>query len=60
MNVDAKKLEWMVSHGSIRTKEEFRVKPDLGRAYKTPIWIAFNIGEYAEHIVKVHNQSLKS
>ena len=60
MKNDPKKLEWIAVNGSIRTKDEFRVKPDLGRAYHASIWIAFNVGDdVAHHIVKLHNESLK-
>ncbi len=59
MKNDPTKLEWVAVNGSIRTKDEFRVKPDLGRAYHAPIWIAFNVGELAEHIVQEHNKSLR-
>ena len=57
---DLLKTEWVAHQGSIRTvlETEFKVE-QTGQKVKTPIWIAFNVGEdAAEHIVRLHNATL--
>ena len=57
---DRFKVEWVANRGSIHTKDITEIKIEFsGKKIKTPIYIAFNIGEAAEHIVRLHNASLK-
>lgn len=55
---DRMKVEWVAKDGSIFTKFETEFKADSGFKIRTPISIAFNLGEVAEHIVRLHNASL--
>ncbi len=56
---DRLKVEWVAKDGCIHTKLETEIKVEqTGQKIRTPIWIAFNIGESAEHIVRLHNKSI--
>ena len=54
------KVEWVARDGSIFTKDEIvTIKIDATKSIKVQESIAFNIGDAAEHIVRLHNESLK-
>lgn len=57
---DRMRVEWVAKDGSIFTKLETEFKADSGFKVRTPISIGFNLGEAAEHIVNLHNESLKN
>jgi hypothetical protein len=52
------KVPWIERDGSIFTKDTERVKLESG-PQDLQIAIAFNVGDTAKHIVRLHNESLK-
>lgn len=54
----ALKMVWIVRDGSIYTRDTVRVKTDAGQFVDMQLSIAFNVGALAEHIVRLHNESL--
>jgi hypothetical protein len=52
------KVQWVERDGSIFTKDTERVKLESGPK-DVQVAIAFNVGDTAKHIVRLHNESLK-
>lgn len=57
--MDLLKQEWVVKNGSIETKETKRRKTPSGDFVNEPVYVAFNLGDLAHHIARLHNESLK-
>ena len=49
---------WVAKDGSIFLQEAERVKLDTNQVIHVQQSIAFNVGSTAEHIVRLHNESL--
>jgi len=54
------KVQWVVQNGSIFTKDSIvAIKIDATKLIRVQDSIAFNVGDTADHIVRLHNESLK-
>jgi hypothetical protein len=52
------KMVWIVRDGSIYTRDAVKVKTGVGAYVTMQLAVAFNVGDCAEHIVHLHNESL--
>lgn len=52
------KMVWIVRDGSIYTRDFVKVKTEAGQYVMMQLAVAFNVGDCAEHIVRLHNESL--